>query len=323
MKYFRRLLVILVGIFLSGWLRRGRMLKEVHADHSIHKHEKASNPRDVSKKGWKAALSDSWQAVKEKELSLASAGLAYYATLTFFPAALGIATAYVLIAGSDRLLSSLDSLSLIVPPTIESLLRTQLTPLAAAEQASLGVAAAISLAAVLWTTSGGISNLIKAVNVAYDVDETRGFIKLRLLSILLSIVFIILAAFILVLLLIQADVFQEFGAPTWINVLFPYLRWLLLLVIISAVLTFVYRYAPNRRRPSWPWVSWGAAAATVLWLVVTALFFFYIQNFGNFNDTYGTFASIIILMLWFYLTSFIIVLGAQVNNDLEQQGTQR
>lgn len=316
MKYLRSLLVVAFGLFLSG-VRQRRWL----ADRSDYAKDDAKSPADFSKKGWKAALIRTRQALKDKDLGMAAAALGYYTTLTFFPATLGLAALYTAVAGAASLLHLLDKLALVVPPAIQDVLQTQLTPLTHASHASLGLATLISFLAVLWTTSGGFQNLVKAMNIAYDAEETRGAIKLRLTSILLSLACIVLGAIILALLLMQRDALHALGLPNTLANLFPILRWPLLVIIISVALALVYRYAPNRHGPRWSWVSWGATAATILWLIGTVLFFFYVQHFGSFNKSYGAFAGIIILMTWFNLSSFIVLLGAQVNNKLEEVTT--
>ena len=314
MKYIRSLLIVLVGLVLRG----AKKAPVSTAPSSYAKSDgNVDSPADLSKKGWKTALKRTKQALKDKNLSMMAAGLAYYTTLTFFPAALGVASLYTSVAGPQALLGLLSDMELVVPPAIQDLLQTQLSPLARAGQTSLGVAALVSLAAVLWTTSGGIQNLIKATNIAYDVEESRNFIKLRLLSIALSAGMLLFGAVVLTLLLLQGDALHALGVPTILSDIFPILRWPLLIAVISIALAVVYRYAPNREDPKWSWVSWGATAATIIWLIGTALFFFYAQNFGNFNKSYGTFASIIILMVWFNLSSLIVLVGAQVNRKLE------
>jgi membrane protein len=315
MKYLRSLLVVTFGLFLSG-LRIGK--SKIIASDYVERDEDIDSPADLTKKGWKAALLRTKKALKDKDLGMAAAALGYYSTLTFFPVTLGLASLYTVIAGPASLTHLLNKLELIVPPAIQDLLQTQLSPLTHAKPSSLGVATVISLLVVLWTTSGGFQNLVKATNIAYGVHESRGFIKLRLTSILLSIACIVFGAIILALLIMQRDALHALGAPETIANLFPILRWPLLALVISSVLAVIYRYAPNGREPRWSWVSWGAAAATIVWLIGTILFFFYVQHFGNFNKSYGTFAGIIILMTWFNLSSFIVLLGAQVNNKLEE-----
>lgn len=318
MKYFRSLLVIIIGLFLKERIRHMEQLQQEGYVDDGKDGKDVDSPADLTKKGWKAALLRTKQALKDKNLSMAAAALGYYTTLTFFPAALGLATLYTSIAGPESLLSLLDDLKLVAPPAIQDLLQVQLSPLARAGQTSLGIAALVSLIAVLWTTSGGIQNLVKATNIAYGVEESRGLIKLRLLSTALSVVFIVFGAVILALLVMQGDALHALGVPSAAANLFPILRWPLLVVIISIILAIIYRYAPDRREPRWSFVSWGATAATIIWLIGTVLFFFYAQHFGSFNKSYGTFAGIIILMIWFNLSSLIVLIGAQVNNKLEE-----
>jgi membrane protein len=317
MKYLRNLMVICLGFFLAGARTHnpGNPVEGRNRNGSV---DDVDSPADISKAGWKAVFKRTGQALKDKNLSMLAAGLAYYSTLTFFPAALGLATVFTAVAGPQALLDLLKSLELVIPPALQDLLQTQLSPLARAQPASLGIASLVSLGAVLWTTSGGIQNLVKATNVAYEVSETRGMFKLRLLSIGLSAVFITFAAVVLILLIMQGDALHALGMPTAVSDLFPILRWPLLVVVLSIALSIIYRYAPDRINPKWSWVSWGASAAVVIWLIGTILFFVYAQNFGNFNKSYGTFASIIILMVWFNLTSLIVLVGAQVNKKLEE-----
>ncbi|HEX8226896.1 MAG TPA: YihY/virulence factor BrkB family protein [Candidatus Saccharimonadales bacterium] len=339
MKYLKSLIVVLAGLFLVGVRRSVVRLKsgaspgqDVSLEHgksgtggqgrslqtSDDPEEDADSPADLSSKGWKVALKRTKNALKDKQLSTQAAGMAYYATLTFFPALLGAATIFATFAGPETLLSVIDGLKNIVPPTIYDVIDQQLRPLANAKQGSLGIAALVSVAALLWTTSGGIQHLVKATNVAYEVKETRGLVKRRLTSIALSGVLLALGAAIVVTLILQGSALESLGAPGFIADIFPVVRWPLLIILLSIVLSVIYRYAPNRDAPGWSWVSWGATAATVIWLAGTILFFYYTQNFGNFNKSYGVFAGIIVMMIWFNLTSLIVLIGAQVNKKLEE-----
>jgi membrane protein len=326
MKYLKSLIVVLIGFVLLGVRRSATRLKtgvsantargQVTADDEAG--EDADSPADLSKTGWKIALLRTKQALKDKQLSTQAASLAYYTTLTFFPAMLGAATVGATFTSPKTMLSFINGLQGIVPPAIFDLIHQQLSPLTNAPKGSLGVAALVSILALLWTTSGGFQNLVKATNVAYDVRESRGMVKLRLLSIALSAVLLVLGSAILVLLLLQGTALTKLGAPHMLATIFPFLRWPLLIILISITLSVIYRYAPDRKAPGWSWVSWGATAATIIWLIGTSAFFFYAQQFGNFNKTYGIFAGIIVLMTWFNLSSLIILVGAQVNKKLEE-----
>ncbi|HEX8182693.1 MAG TPA: YihY/virulence factor BrkB family protein [Candidatus Saccharimonadales bacterium] len=320
MKYLKSLIVVVAGLLLLG-LRStvGRLnFRNTVSGPQAADGEDADSPADLSPSGWKDALRRTKVALKDKQLSTQAAGLAYYTTLTFFPALLGLATVYATFTSPQTLLDFIAGLQGIVPPAIYDVIDQQLSPLASAHKGSLGIAAIVSVLALLWTTSGGLQNLIKATNVAYGVKETRGLVKLRLTSIVLSLVLLLLGTAILVMLLLQGTALDKLGAPHMIATIFPWLRWPILIVLISIMLSVIYRYAPNRQTPGWSWVSWGAAAATIIWLLGTALFFYYAQKFGNFNKSYGIFAGIIVLMTWFNLSSLIVLIGAQVNNKLEE-----
>lgn len=230
---------------------------------------------------------------------------------------LGTAGLYVLFTSPQQLLHSLNGLNAYLPIAISSLLKQTLAPIGHNPHGQAGLAVILSILALLYTTSGGIQNLVKATNKAYEVEETRGLIKRRLTSVALSVLMLAIGGLVALLLVMQGSALHRLGFPNFVATVFPYARFPILIFLIAVVLSAIYRYAPNRQEPSWQWVSWGASAATILWLAVTALFFIYAQNFGSFNKTYGSFAGIIVLMTWFNLSSFIVLLGAQVNKKLE------
>jgi membrane protein len=278
---------------------------------------RVNDPMDLGKKKWKHALLRTKQALKDKDLAASAAALAYYATLSFFPVIIGLSSLYVVVAGHQALLDLIHSLEGLVPQSLYIVLERQLTPIATSST-RVGWALVISVATLLWTSSGGIQNLVRATDKAYDVKETRNIVKLRLVSLVLSTVLIASGIVIMGLLLLQGGALHALGAPAWLAEIFPVLRWPLLIILISLLLSAVYRYAPNRPEPHWQWVSWGATAATFIWLAATVLFFLYVQNFGNYTKTYGTFAGIVVLMIWFNISALIVLLGAQVNKKLEE-----
>lgn len=277
-----------------------------------------SNPAELSGPMWKAALLRTKDALKDKDLAASAAALAYYTTLSFFPVMLGVASLYIFIVGPDGVLSILKGLQSFIPSALYDVVRNEVMPLTESSRSKALVGLIVSIVALLWTTSGGVQNLVKATNKAYEVKEDRGFVRLRLISLLLGIVLLGIGGIILALLLLQGPALVSLGIPQWLASLFSVLRWPLLIVLVSLVLSCVYLYGPNRKEPHWQWVSWGATAATVVWLIATVLFFIYVQNFASYAKTYGIFAGIIVLMVWFNVSSLIILIGAQVNKKLEE-----
>jgi membrane protein len=174
----------------------------------------------------------------------------------------------------------------------------------------------------VWSASGGVGNLITAVNVAYDEAETRGFVKLRLTSLALTLGAI---AFVLItfgLVAVVPAVLDALPLGVVGAVLAQVVRWLLLLGVMAGSLAVLYRVAPDRDAPRFRWVSLGSVVVTVVWALVSLLFSFYVNNFGSYDKTYGAIAGVIVLMLWLYLTCYLVLLGAEINAETEHQTAQ-
>jgi membrane protein len=171
----------------------------------------------------------------------------------------------------------------------------------------------------LWSASAGVSNLLTAINVAYDEEEKRGFVKKRLLSLGLTLGAIVFMVIVLGLVAVLPPLLKAVfgaGALRWI---LQILGWLILVVLVAVVLAIIYRLAPDRDAPKMRWVSVGAVVATVIWLVASIGFSIYASTFGNYAKTYGVFAGIVILLFWLWLTMYAILLGAEINAESEQQ----
>lgn len=278
--------------------------------------QQASNPTELSKNDWKEALKETKAALGDKNIPMLAAGVAFFAVLAFFPTLAALVSIFSLFADPQQLQNTIAATEAFLPREMAELINTQLKATAGKPTANLW-AAILAIALALWGASGGVQNLIKATNETYDVEETRGFIKLKLLSIALVLAGIIVGIPLLFLVAVQGGWLTAVGAPGWLAGSFLVIRWLLIAVIMAVALAAFYRYGPDRRDAKWQWVSWGAGAAIAIWLIGTLLFFLYAQNFGNFSKSYGIFAGIIVLMTWFNLSSFIFLLGAQVNHRLE------
>jgi len=171
---------------------------------------------------------------------------------------------------------------------------------------------------VLWSASGGMDGLIKGINIAYD-EEPRSFPKRRGLAILLTfgaIVFVILAVG---LVAVVPGLVGNLGLPSVLQTAVRIGSYVLLFVLMMVALAVLYRIAPHRDDPQLRWVSLGAVIATVLWLLGSAGFSYYVNNFGSYNATYGALAGVIVLNLWLFLSSFVVLLGAEINSETEAQ----
>jgi membrane protein len=171
----------------------------------------------------------------------------------------------------------------------------------------------------LWSASAGIKNLIEAINVAYNENETRGFVKLRALSLaftLGAIVFLVFA-FAAIALLPSLIAGSDVGTPG--RVVLSVLRFVVLFVGMLLGLAVLYRYAPDRERARWSWVTPGSLFAAVVWIIGSLLFSFYAANFGTYNETYGALGAIVVVILWLHLSALVVILGAELNCELERQ----
>jgi membrane protein len=171
----------------------------------------------------------------------------------------------------------------------------------------------------LWSAASGMSTMLTALNIAYDEEEKRGFIKLKALSLVLTVAAILFVIVFLGLVIGVPVILETVGIGEMADLLINYLRWPLLAFGGIFGLQVLYRYGPSRNQPRWNWVSWGAVIATALWLVGSALFSFYVANFASYNATYGSLGVIVILMMWFFLCSYSILLGAEINAEMEHQ----
>ncbi|MBX0314398.1 YihY/virulence factor BrkB family protein [Planococcus glaciei] len=174
----------------------------------------------------------------------------------------------------------------------------------------------------LWSASNAMTAFIEATNQAYDVEETRSFIKLKGMAILLTLFMLVAVIIALVLPIFGGaiiDIISSFlNLPQQTEIIFQVLRWVISIAVMSLVLAFLYKFAPNKHFP-FKEVIIGAVIATVLWQVVSLGFSFYVSNFGSYSATYGSLGGLIVLMLWFFLTGLILVIGAEINAVLHKR----
>ena len=178
----------------------------------------------------------------------------------------------------------------------------------------------LAIALALFSASGGVNNLMTAINVAYDEEDERSPVKKRLIALALTLGAIVFIVIMLGLVAVVPAVLQGlFGDSPVLRFLLSAARWVLLVVLVTAALAVLYRIAPDRDAPKMRWVSVGAALATLLWLLASIGFSVYVSTFGNYAKTYGVFAGIIVLLFWLWITSYAVLLGAEINAEAEQQ----
>ena len=277
----------------------------------------ADAPQEIPAKGWKDIAKRTGKEVKADQVPLLAAGVAFYVLLALFPAIIAGVSIYGLVADPQTVRDQINRLAETLSPETATLIGTQIQQVTSSAGGALGLATVIGILTALWSASSGMKALITGVNLAYDEPEGRKFVKLRGLSILMTLAAMVLLGVALALIVGFPAVPDSW--PMVLQWTAAILRFVLLAVLLMAGLAALYRYAPDRDKPKWSWSSPGSMAATVLWVLASVGFSIYVNAFGNYNKTYGALAGIIILMFWLYLTAFVVLVGAELNAEMELQ----
>src|SRR5215204_6834757 len=277
----------------------------------------AEVPQQIPPKGWKDIAKRTAKEVKADQVPLLAAGVAFYFLLALFPAIIAGVSIYGLVADPETVRSQIDKLTQMLSPETATILSQQIRQVTSSAGGALGLATVIGILTALWSASSGMKALITGVNLAYDETEGRKFVKLRGLALLLT-----LGAMVLVGVALATIV----GYPPIADTLPTVLRWLVAIVrfvilggLLVVGLAVLYRYAPDRDQPRWSWVSWGSGIAALLWVLATIGLALYATFFGNYNKTYGALAGVIILMFWLFISAFVVLVGAELNTEMELQ----
>jgi membrane protein len=279
----------------------------------------AGTPRDIPARGWKDILWRVKDQIKEDRLSIIAAGVAFYGLLAVFPGLIALVAIYGLAFDPAQVEQQVGALRGVLPPQAAEVLLGQLHDLTTTDSTALGFGAVAGILLALWSASAGMRTLMEALNVAYDEDEKRGMIAFYGTALLLTLgaIFGTVIAISLVVAMPVALNFLGLGDA---------LKWLIsiggifiLVITVMLGLAITYRFGPSRRTPQWRWVSWGAVIATLLWIVGSVLFSIYVTRFGNYNETYGSVGAIVILLMWFLLSSYAVLIGAELNAEMERQ----
>ena len=277
----------------------------------------ADKPTEIPAKGWFQVVKRGWAEAKADQVPLLAAGVAYYGFLAIFPSLIATVLIYGLVVRPEKIAEQVGQLTAGLPEDVSKLITDQIT-LASAQQTGAGIAAVLAILLALWAASGGMGNLMTAISAAYDEEEKRSFVKKRALALVLTmgaIVFLIVMLGLVAVFPVIADLIDN----SVVRILLQVVRWVLIAVLVSVALAVLYRVAADRDSPKMRWVSVGAAAATVLWLVASLGFSIYVANFSNYAKTYGAIAGIVVMLLWLWITSYAILLGAEINAESEQQ----
>ena len=279
----------------------------------------ADRPTEVGGRGWKDVAKRVAAESKADHLTLMSAGVAFYFLIALIPAIAALVSIYALVADPAEVGDQLASFLSAAPEDVGQLVLSQAERVAATSSGAASISAVVSVLLALWAASAGCQHLIEAVNMAYDEEETRGFVKLRGLALAMTIGSVIFLAVAIGAIAVVPAMLEDTALGDVATTAIQILRWPAVAIFVILGLAVLYRYAPDRDEPRWSWVSPGAVIATVVWIVASIGFSIYVSNFGSYNETYGSLGAVIIVMLWLFITALSMILGAEINAEAERQ----
>jgi membrane protein len=286
---------------------------------TTHDGRNAERPTDIPKSGFKAVAKRVKTKFKGHHLTLAAAGVAFYAFLASVPALAAAISIAGLVLSPERARELVSDGLEAAPNEVADLLSEQLGSVAEAGGGALSIGLAVSIAVALWAASSGMQHLVEAIGIAYDEPDERGFIAKRGQALLLTIGAIIFALLAVAAIAVLPAVTGALDLPGPARWLISLAVWPVLGVLLALGLSVVYRVGPDRRSAEWRWVTWGAGIAMIVWIVASIGFQIYVSNFGSYDETYGSLAAIVIFLMWLFISSLAILLGAEINAAMERQ----
>lgn len=279
----------------------------------------AGSPLQIPWTGWKDILWRTYQQIEEDRLLAIAAGVVFFGLLAVFPAITALVSCYGLFADPSTIGGNLQTLALMLPEGSFQIVQDQIARVLSKGNTTLGATFLFGLGLAIWSANAGVKAVIDALNVVYDEQEKRGFIRLNLLSQAFTI-----GGIAALLLMVGAVVafplaLDHLGLGSETQLIVSLARWPLLFVGLVIALGILYRFGPSRREAQWEWLSVGTLAAALLWIIGSSLFSWYLSNFGNYSATYGSLGAAIGLMMWMWMSAIIVLCGAELNSEIEHQ----
>ncbi len=284
-----------------------------------HRGRRAARPSDIPKAGWRDILLRVKSEISDDHVSISAAGVAFYALLAIFPALAALIGIAGLVMDPSTVEGQIQQVAGMLPESAAQILQDQARKVAQNAGGTATFAAVGGLLLALYSASSGMRTLMEAMNIAYDEEEKRGIVRLYATSLLLTAVLIIGVIITLGAMVILPAVLGSIGLGRVFETALTYGRWPVMALLMMLGLAVIYRYGPSRENASWRWITPGSVLATVLWLIASILFSIYVRNFGSYTETYGALGGVIILLMWFWLSAFVVLMGAELNSEMEHQ----
>lgn len=279
----------------------------------------ADRPGEVPAAGWRQILRRAWKESGRDNVGLLAGGVAYSAFLALVPSLVAAVLVYGLVSSPEDVARQVQEVGSALPEEAQTLLTEQMERIASAPQQGLSIALVLALALALWSASAGVAGLVGALNLVYDEIDERNFVKKRGLALGLTVGALVFVAVAIALVAVLPAVMNAVGLGMAATVAVQVVRWVGLVLAFVVALAVLYRVAPDRDSPRFRWVTPGSVVATVLWVIASIGFSVYVDQFGSYADTYGSIAGVVVLLLWLFITAWVILFGGEINAESELQ----
>lgn len=279
----------------------------------------ADRPERIPLHGWRDVLWRVFDRIFADRAMLVAGGVTFFLLLAMFPALAAFVSLFGLFADPVTIANQVAELEDFLPRSGLAIVTDQLTELASQRTDRLTVGLAASVLIALWFANNGIKAIFEALNIAYNEQERRSLLRLHLVSFAFTLGGMLFATFLVMVIGVVPAVlaFLQFGG--FAEAAVRLLRWVLVLPVVASTFALFYRFGPSRRAARWYWVSWGSGLGALAWLVCSIAFSWYLENFANYNATYGSLGALVGLLLWMWLSSLILIIGATLNAEAEHQ----
>lgn len=280
----------------------------------------AKSPLGIPRRGWWQIAQRVFNAVMEDRVLAVAAGMTFFLLLAFVPAITAFVSIYGLFADRATVNNHVSLLEQMLPADSLSVIADQVTRISSTDSTTMTFASIFSLLVAMWSATGGVKAMIEALNVAYNEREDRSFVMLTVLATLMMFagvaLILTLIGVVAVLPAVLSFLHIQTGEGPTAALL---IRWPILFIVMMGTLAGLYRYGPSRKAARWRWISPGAVFASVALVIFSMLFSVYASNFANFNETYGSLGALMGLLTWLWLSSVIVLVGAEINSETEKQ----
>ena len=295
---------------------------ELRRAHEAGRGRRARTPLQIPWAGWKDIFWRTYSEMNADRLLSIAGGVAFFILFAIFPAITALVSAYGIFFNASTIGQDLSLLQGVVPDDVLKILNDQATHIALQSNRALSIGVVAGILVALWSAMGGVKAMIDALNVIYEEKERRSFFRLNLVALAFT-----LGGFAVFLIAVGAVVLMPL-VLSWLGLgidgagLIAVLRWPVLLIVLLTGLAVLYRYGPDRRAPRWQWVSVGSVFASLVWIGASILFSWYLAKFNTYNATYGSLGAVLAMMMWLWISSMVVLLGAELNAEIEHQTAQ-